>query len=186
MTARRPPATDAAAASPNAARDPVAAADHRELASALIDALRARGLHVATAESCTGGGIAAAITDIPGSSDVFECGFVTYSNAAKVRMLGVDDALIAACGAVSEDVARAMSEGALAQSNADCAVAATGVAGPGGGSRAKPVGMVCFGYAMPGEQPTSETCHFGGDRAAVRSAATIHALAAMLRRLIAK
>ena len=131
--------------------------DHRELARALIDALRARGLHVATAESCTGGGIAAAITDIAGSSDVFECGFVTYSNAAKTRMLGVDGALIAACGAVSEDVARAMAEGARAQSGAQCAVAVTGVAGPGGGTSAKPVGMVCFGYALPDQPATSET-----------------------------
>ncbi|HEY7904370.1 MAG TPA: nicotinamide-nucleotide amidohydrolase family protein [Casimicrobiaceae bacterium] len=157
---------------------------HGDLSRALIDALRARGLRVATAESCTGGGIAAAITDIAGSSDVFECGYVTYSNAAKVRMLGVDGALIAACGAVSEDVARAMAEGARARGGADCAVAVTGVAGPGGGTPVKPVGMVCFGYALPGQPAMSETCHFGGDRAAVRSAATVHALDAVLRHLV--
>jgi nicotinamide-nucleotide amidase len=181
MSARRPSSSDAAPS--NAARDRTSAPDHRELARALIDALRARGLHVATVESCTGGGIAAAITDIAGSSDVFECGFVTYSNAAKMRMLGVDGALIAACGAVSEDVARAMVEGARAQSGARCAMAVTGVAGPGGGTPAKPVGMVCFGYALPDQQATSETCHFDGDRAAVRSAAVVHALDTMLRRL---
>ncbi|HEV8500800.1 MAG TPA: nicotinamide-nucleotide amidohydrolase family protein [Casimicrobiaceae bacterium] len=181
MSARRPSSSDAAPS--NAVRDPAGGADHRELARALIDALRARGLHVATAESCTGGGIAAAITDIAGSSDVFECGFVTYSNAAKSRMLGVDGALIAACGAVSEDIARAMADGARVQSGARCAVAVTGVAGPGGGTPAKPVGMVCFGYALPDHPATSETCHFSGDRAAVRSAAVGHALDAMLRQL---
>lgn len=177
MIARRPPPAVAAV------RAAIPMADRHALARALIDVLRTRGLHIATAESCTGGGIAAAITDIAGSSDVFECGFVTYSNAAKSRMLGVDGALIAAHGAVSEEVARAMAEGAIAHGGADRAVAVTGVAGPGGGTRAKPVGMVCFGYAERGEPAASETRHFAGDRGAVRAAACAHALAGVLERL---
>ena len=110
--------------------------------AALLDALRARRLKLATAESCTGGLIAAILTEVPGSSDVVERGFVTYSNEAKTEMLGVPAELIARYGAVSEEVARAMVLGALAHSRADIAVAVTGVAGPGGGSAAKPVGLV--------------------------------------------
>ncbi|HMO30241.1 CinA family protein [Enterovirga sp.] len=116
-------------------------------APALLDAYRARGWKIATAESCTGGLVAGRLTDVAGSSDVVDRGFVTYSNEAKVQMLGVDAALIAAHGAVSEPVARAMAKGALAHSPADVAVAITGVAGPGGGSAAKPVGLVHFGLA---------------------------------------
>lgn len=116
-------------------------------APALLDAYRARGWKIATAESCTGGLVAGRLTDVAGSSDVVERGFVTYSNEAKVQMLGVDAALIAAHGAVSEPVARAMAKGALAHSPADVAVAITGVAGPGGGSAEKPVGLVHFGLA---------------------------------------
>jgi len=159
--------------------------DTREWARRLIDALRARNWHCATAESCTGGGIASAITDIAGSSDVFDRGFVTYSNTAKVQMLGVDDSLIAAHGAVSEEVANAMAAGALARSEADCAVAVTGVAGPGGGTKDKPVGMVCFGWAVARQPVTTETVHFAGDRAAVREAAVLHALSGLLKIAVA-
>ncbi len=151
-----------------------------EIAHALIDALRARGVMCATAESCTGGGIAAAITDIAGSSDVFDRGFVTYSNAAKTRMLGVNAALIDAQGAVSEAVAAAMADGAIASSDAQLAVAVTGVAGPGGGTPQKPVGMVCFGFARSGARTVVETVHFAGDRQAVRRQSVLHALRGMV------
>ncbi len=148
----------------------------------LADVLRARGLMLATAESCTGGLIAGACTDLAGSSDWFERGFVSYSNAAKTELLGVDAALIAAHGAVSEPVARAMAEGAVRHAHAQLAVAVTGVAGPGGGSADKPVGMVWFGWCLPGGTH-SEVRHFGGDRAAVRAATVQHALARLLELL---
>lgn len=139
-----------------------------------------RGLKVATAESCTGGMIAAALTDIAGSSAVFERGFVTYSNEAKVEMLGVDAALLAQHGAVSEETARAMAEGALAHSRADVAVAVTGIAGPDGGSPEKPVGLVHFGAARHG-MPTRHQAHvFPGTRAEVRAATTRTALAMLI------
>ena len=131
---------------------------------------------MATAESCTGGLIAAACTDLAGSSQWFERGFVTYSNAAKTDLLGVDARLIDRHGAVSEAVARAMAQGALVHSQTQAAVAVTGVAGPGGASAGKPVGTVWFGWATPAGL-TSELRHFDGDRAAVRQAATAHALA---------
>ncbi|MDD2878899.1 MAG: CinA family protein [Rhodoferax sp.] len=130
---------------------------------------------LSTAESCTGGLIAAACTDLAGSSNWFERGFVTYSNAAKIELLGVDAALIEAHGAVSEPVAHAMAAGALQHSHAQVAVAVTGVAGPGGGSASKPVGTVCFGFAL-GAQVSTEVQHFEGDRSAVRQAAVHHAL----------
>jgi nicotinamide-nucleotide amidase len=130
---------------------------------------------LATAESCTGGMIAAACTDLAGSSTWFERGFVTYSNAAKTDMLGVDAALIERHGAVSEPVARAMAQGALQHARAQVSVAVTGIAGPGGGSEAKPVGTVWFGWALPGLVHT-ECRRFEGDRAAVRQAAAHHAL----------
>ncbi len=139
-------------------------------------------LRLATAESCTGGMIAAACTDLAGSSAWFERGFVTYSNEAKTQMLGVATALIARHGAVSEEVVRAMVQGAIAHSRAQVAVAVTGVAGPTGGSAAKPVGTVWFGFATPAGVVT-EVQHFDGDRAAVRSATVEHAfqsLAALL------
>jgi nicotinamide-nucleotide amidase len=158
--------------------------DLGERARALIDALRARHWHCATAESCTGGGVAAAITDIAGSSDVLECGYVTYSNAAKSRMLGVDAALIDRHGAVSEAVARAMAEGARTASGAECAVAVTGVAGPGGGTPAKPVGRVCFAYAVGDGATASETLDFAGGRAAVRRSAVARALEALTDRVV--
>ena len=133
------------------------------------------GWMLATAESCTGGLIAATCTDLAGSSVWFERGFVTYSNAAKTELLDVDAALIAAQGAVSEAVARAMASGALTHSHAQVAVAVTGVAGPTGGSVEKPVGTVCFGFALPALLVT-ETCHFVGGRAAVRQATLRHCL----------
>ena len=151
-----------------------------DLAAALGVALRTRRLRAATAESCTGGLVAGAITAIAGSSEWFERGFVTYSNEAKSEMLGVPRALIDAHGAVSEPVARAMAEGALARSAADCAVSVTGVAGPGGGTAAKPVGMVCFGFALRGAAPRVETRHFAGDRAAVRTASVEAALEGLI------
>lgn len=130
---------------------------------------------LATAESCTGGLIAAYCTDIAGSSDWFDRGFVTYSNAAKTEMLGVDAALINRHGAVSEEVVRAMVQGALQHSAAQVAVAVTGVAGPGGGSAAKPVGTVWMGWATPAGV-VAEVQHFAGDRAQVRAATVQHAL----------
>jgi len=142
--------------------------------SAVAQALLARGWMLATAESCTGGMIAAACTDLAGSSQWFERGFVTYSNAAKTDSLGVSAALIDAHGAVSEPVARAMAAGALAHSRAQAAVAVTGVAGPTGGSAEKPVGTVWFGFAVGGQVHT-ETQRFAGDRAAVRAATVAHA-----------
>ncbi len=142
---------------------------------ALADTLLRRQWMLATAESCTGGMVAAACTDLAGSSAWLERGFVTYSNAAKTQMLGVDAQLIATHGAVSEPVARAMAQGALQHSAAQVALAITGVAGPGGGSEAKPVGTVWFAFAGPWGVH-SEVQHFGGDRAAVRQAAALHAL----------
>jgi len=150
------------------------------LAGELGRALLARGWRAATAESCTGGLVAGAITSIAGSSDWFERGFVTYSNEAKQEMLGVPQALIEAHGAVSEAVVRAMAEGALAMSAAHCAVSVTGVAGPGGGTAAKPVGMVCFGWAAVRVAPVVATRHFSGDRTAVRAAAVEAALAGLI------
>ncbi|MBP3981799.1 MULTISPECIES: CinA family protein [unclassified Acidovorax] len=138
--------------------------------------LLARGWMLATAESCTGGLIAAACTDLAGSSQWFERGFVTYSNAAKTELLGVPATLIEQHGAVSEPVARAMAEGAVAHAHAQVAVAVTGVAGPTGGSADKPVGTVWFGWCVGG-QTHSEVRHFAGDRAAVRTATVRHALA---------
>lgn len=142
---------------------------------ALANTLLRRQWMLATAESCTGGMVAAACTDLAGSSGWLERGFVTYSNAAKTQMLGVDAQLIATHGAVSEPVARAMAQGALQHSAAQVALAITGVAGPGGGTDAKPVGMVWFGFAGPWGVH-SEVQHFGGERAAVRQAAALHAL----------
>lgn len=148
----------------------------------LADALRSRGQMMATAESCTGGLIAGACTEISGSSDWFERGFVTYSNAAKTELLGVPAALIDAHGAVSEPVVRAMAAGALAHARAQWAVAVTGVAGPTGGSADKPVGTVWFGWATP-QGVSSQRCQFDGDRAAVRRATVAHALSGLLQRI---
>ena len=141
----------------------------------LANLMLEKGLFLATAESCTGGMIAAACTDLAGSSAWFERGFVTYSNHAKAQMLGVDAALIAQHGAVSEPVARAMAFGAIRHSAAQVSVAVTGVAGPTGGSAAKPVGTVWFGFSVQG-QLMSEQQSFAGDRAAVRLATVHHGL----------
>ncbi len=145
----------------------------------LLQAARAAGLTLATAESCTGGMVAAALTDIAGSSDVFERGFVTYSNEAKTELLGVDPALTGpgGPGAVSEPVARAMAAGALHRSRADVAVSVTGIAGPGGGTAGKPVGLVHFGWTVRDGANGARRQVFSGDRAAVRAAATNYALA---------
>ena len=132
-----------------------------------------------TAESCSGGLIAGACTDLSGSSNWFERGFVTYSNAAKTELLGVPAALIAQHGAVSEPVARAMAEGALRHAAAQVAVAVTGVAGPTGGTPDKPVGLVWFSFALPG-RVLSEQMNFPGDRAAVRAATVRHALSRLV------
>lgn len=144
--------------------------------AAILSAARAKGIRIATAESCTGGMVAVALTDIAGSSDVFDRGFVTYSNAAKSDMLGVSPATLAAHGAVSEPVAAEMASGALAHSTATLAVAITGIAGPGG-SEFKPEGRVCFGLARTGQPILTETIEFGPlGRPNVRIAARDHAL----------
>ncbi|MFN6999238.1 MAG: CinA family protein [Elioraea tepidiphila] len=139
-------------------------------AEALLALYRAHGLRLVTAESCTGGLIAATLTAIAGSSDVVERGFVTYSNEAKAEMLGVDPGLIAEVGAVSEQVARAMVAGALARSRADVALSVTGIAGPGGATATKPVGLVFLGVWRRGSEPVVDRHVFPGDRAAVRGA----------------
>ena len=162
---------------------PVFQANTAALASALGEYLSANSGLLATAESCTGGGIATAVTDIAGSSGWFERGFVTYSNLAKSDMLGVLPATLAQFGAVSEEVARAMALGALAHSTATISVAVTGVAGPGGGSAEKPVGMVCFGWAGAGGEVLTVTRNFSGDRDSVRRQAVICALQGVLERL---
>lgn len=146
-------------------------------------ALRARGWMLATAESCTGGMIAAAITDVAGSSAWFERGFITYSNEAKIELLGVPADLIAAAGAVSEVVAQAMAIGALARSHANASVSVTGIAGPGGATPGKPVGMICFGWAFRNGAVATETRIFDGDRAAVRLATVRHSLQGLIERV---
>ncbi|MEP7274818.1 MAG: CinA family protein [Betaproteobacteria bacterium] len=153
--------------------------EHEALASALGAALHARGWLCAAAESCTGGLVAGAITDIAGSSAWFDRGFVTYSDDAKIAMLSVPASTIADHGAVSEATARAMAQGALAQSRAQIAVAITGIAGPGGAVEGKPVGTVCFAFAISGAAPRVETQHLRGDRAAVRRACVAFALAGL-------
>ena len=144
-------------------------------AEALLAACRSKGIMLATAESCTGGLIAAALTAIAGSSDVVDRGFVTYSNEAKNQMIGVPMPLIDTHGAVSEQVAAAMADGALARSRAAIVVAVTGVAGPGGGSADKPVGLVWFGLARTGTPTITERRIFPGDRTAIRAATVAHA-----------
>ena len=148
----------------------------------LAEKLQKRGWMMVTAESCTGGLIAGACTDLSGSSAWFERGFVTYSNVAKTELLGVPAALIARHGAVSEAVARAMADGAVRHSPAQVGVAVTGVAGPTGGSLDKPVGTVWFGWHVAGHTDTA-CVQFAGDRAAVRAATVAHALAGLLARL---
>lgn len=154
----------------------------QQLAEALGQLLLRRQLQVTTAESCTGGLIAAAITDISGSSGWFEAGYVTYSNAAKTKMLGVPLCLISEKGAVSVEVAEAMAEGARQQSGADWAVAVSGVAGPGGGTPNKPVGMVCFAWSGP-LGVSHDIQYFAGERAAVRRQTVCHALQVLISRI---
>ncbi|MBY6161432.1 nicotinamide-nucleotide amidohydrolase family protein [Mameliella alba] len=152
------------------------------LAEQILEAAMNRRLHITCAESCTGGKVAAALTDVAGSSKIFERGFVTYSNTAKTEMLGVSPATLDAHGAVSEEVVREMAQGALSAAGADIAVAISGIAGPGG-SEFKPEGRVCYGLATP-RGVTSETIEHGAlGRAAVRAAATEHALSMILAAL---
>jgi nicotinamide-nucleotide amidase len=153
-----------------------------EIAYELADRLTSLGWMMATAESCTGGLIAAQCTDLPGSSRWFDRGLVTYSNAAKSNLLGVDAALIDVHGAVSESVARAMALGAVYRTNARISVAVTGIAGPDGGSDAKPVGTVWFGWCIDG-LVYSECQVFTGDRQQVRQASSKHALLGLIKRL---
>jgi nicotinamide-nucleotide amidase len=143
-------------------------------ARALLDAARDKGVHIVTAESCTGGLVASLLTEIPGSSDVVERGFVTYSNQAKMELLGVPADLLQAHGAVSKEVARAMAEGALKHARAELAVAVTGIAGPGGGSAEKPVGLVHLATARRGAATAAQECRFGDigrDQVRIRSVA---------------
>ncbi len=150
--------------------------DIRESAEVLLEVCRSAGLKLATAESCTGGLIAGCLTEIAGSSDVLERGFVTYSNEAKSELLGVPERLISAVGAVSAEVAEAMARGALERSRADVAVSATGIAGPGGATPGKPVGLVYLGACRRGQPPRHERRVFAGDREAVRLSAVAAAL----------
>ena len=152
----------------------------KALAERLIAVYRDQGRMAATAESCTGGLIAGAITDVAGSSTVFDRGFVTYSNEAKQELLGVPESTIANFGAVSSETAHAMAEGALKHSTADIALSVTGIAGPGGGSDQKPVGLVFFGLAAKGEECTTQLHIFPGDRAEIRDAAVRHGLSLLI------
>ncbi|WP_103333447.1 CinA family protein [Pseudotabrizicola formosa] len=152
-------------------------------AAQILALARARGIRIATAESCTGGLIAGALTEVAGSSDVFDRGFVTYSNAAKTEMLGVQSQTLTDFGAVSEEVAREMAQGALLRARVGLAVSVTGIAGPGG-SEVKPEGRVCFGLAHTGQEVITETVEFGAiGRAQVRQATVAHALVLLDRAL---
>jgi nicotinamide-nucleotide amidase len=155
-------------------------------AEALLATCRTAGLRIVTAESCTGGLIAGLLTEIPGSSDVVERGMVVYSNAAKTTQLGVPADMIAAHGAVSEPVARAMAEGALAHADADLSIAVTGVAGPGGGSAEKPVGLVHFASARRAHATVHDRRILPGDRSAVRLATVVHGLQLLARQAAAR
>lgn len=153
------------------------------LAKDVGEKLKAKGWMLATAESCTGGWVGQAITSISGSSDWFDCGFITYSNTAKRELLGVKTTTLARHGAVSEATARAMAEGALERARAGIAVAVTGIAGPGGGTLEKPVGTVCFAWIRKGEEATTDRRQFVGDREAVRRQAVMAALQGLIERL---
>jgi nicotinamide-nucleotide amidase len=158
-------------------------ADLIALSEAVSAACRQHRLLLVTAESCTGGWVAQVITHTAGSSAWFERGFVTYSNAAKIEMLGVRETTLAEHGAVSEATAGEMAAGALAKSTASIALAITGIAGPTGGSKTKPVGTVCFAWCRTGETAQAETQHFSGDREAIRRQAVVHALQGLLTRI---
>jgi nicotinamide-nucleotide amidase len=158
-------------------------ADNRlyKLAVEVGAALKARGFVLATAESCTGGWIGEAVTAVPGSSEWYERGFITYTNVAKREMLGVPADTLEKFGAVSGETVKAMVSGALAQSHAQVAVAVSGVAGPSGGTPAKPVGTVCLAWGRGGSDPFAETHHFTGDRNAVREQSVERALEGVLK-----
>lgn len=151
-----------------------------DLAEKIGVALKSRKLLLAVAESCTGGGVCQAITEISGSSEWFDCGFVTYSNSSKAEILNISASLIAQHGAVSEEIAAAMAEGALANSEAHIALSTTGIAGPGGAVPGKPVGTVCFGWLVGGITHTERKV-FTGDRHAVREQTIVYALDRLLR-----
>ncbi|MBC3813163.1 MULTISPECIES: CinA family protein [Undibacterium] len=153
-----------------------------ELAAQIGTELKEKRLLLTVAESCTGGGVAQAITEIAGSSDWFDCGFVTYSNSSKSELLNIPAALIARHGAVSEEIAAAMAEGAIANSEGNVSLSTTGIAGPTGAVPGKPIGTVCFGWVVGGVTHT-ERLIFTGDRHAVREQTVAHALAKLLRYL---
>lgn len=150
-----------------------------ELAIQLGEQLKARKLALSVAESCTGGGICHAITDIAGCSEWFDCGFITYSNSSKTELLNISPALLAQHGAVSEEIAAAMAEGALANSDADVTISTTGIAGPTGAVPGKPVGTICFGWHIGGVTHTERRV-FSGDRAQVRAQTVEHAMRKLL------
>ncbi len=158
-------------------------AGFRTLTEYCADRLRARGLRLAVAESCTGGWLAKVLTDLPGSSEWFDRGYVTYSNAAKQSMLGVREATLIAHGAVSPETVSEMTRGALRESGADLALAVSGIAGPGGGSDTKPVGTVCFAWQRRGGEPRVSRERFDGDREAVRSQSVAYLLARLAEML---
>ena len=151
-----------------------------QLATQVGEALTKKNLIVATAESCTGGGVAQALTEISGSSKWFECGFITYSNASKSGLLDISPALIAQHGAVSEEIAAAMAEGALANCEAHVALSTTGIAGPLGSVPGKPVGTICFAWSMNGKTQT-ERIQLNGDRKSIREQTVVHALKGLLQ-----
>lgn len=155
----------------------------KEQVALLAQRLNEQEKMLSVAESCTGGWLAKVCTDREGSSHWFERGFVTYTNEAKQELLGVAAQTLASNGAVSELTAAEMAQGALHNSRAQISVAITGIAGPGGGSEAKPVGTVCFGWAVAGQKASSEQCHFEGDRESVRAQAVLHALKGLNERL---
>lgn len=157
--------------------------DIHQVAMQASEALRESGHSLTTVESCTGGWVAKSVTDLPGSSEVLDCGFVTYSNQAKQDLVGVKPETLDMFGAVSEETAAEMALGGLRNSGASIALSITGVAGPGGGTATKPVGMVCFGWATEAGLLNTETCYFEGDRDAVRSQAVVHALQGVESRL---
>lgn len=150
------------------------------LATKVGEQLTQKKLLLATAESCTGGGVAQAVTEIGGSSGWFECGFITYSNASKSELLSISPALIAQHGAVSEEIAAAMAEGALSNSEAHVALSTTGIAGPLGAVPGKPIGTICFAWSMNGKTRT-ERVHFDGDRKSIRHQTVVHALKGLLQ-----
>lgn len=158
----------------------VTVAELEQLASALGEALLARGWRVATAESCTGGWVGQVLTSIPGSSAWYDRGFITYANAAKMEMLDVPAATLETRGAVSEDTASAMAHGALAHSHAQVSLAVTGIAGPGGGSPQKPVGIICYAWALSDGTEVTSTCRLSGDRDEIRARAVAAALRGLL------